>query len=128
MPKWTKAPEPLVALFTRALAALPDADTRSMFGYPAAFVRGQMFGGLFQRSMILRLSDDDRSAFVSEFHSKAFEPMPGRVMREYVVVPDVVSSSSAVLGEWLRKAYAYAAALPPKERRGARSGRRAKTR
>ena len=117
MPKWTKAPEALVALFERSTATIPDAESRKMFGYPAAFIRGQMFTGLFQSSMILRLSPDDRAQFLEEFGATAFEPMPGRVMREYVVVPDTVLGSSKLLAMWLTRSREYVSSLPAKKPR-----------
>src|SRR5262249_9560290 len=114
MPKFTKAPESLVALFTRATAALPGVEPRKMFGYPAAFVNGNMFSCLFQSSMILRLSGGDRAACTTEFGAKLFEPMPGRPMREYVAVPEALLRSPALLEVWLRKSLGYAVQLPPK--------------
>ena len=93
MPKWTKAPEALVALFAGAIEGLPDVEARKMFGHPAAFVNGNMFSCLFQSSMILRLSEPDRR----QSGAKPFEPMPGRPMREYVEVPEEVLRSS-----WMR--------------------------
>jgi hypothetical protein len=117
MPKWTKAPEALVALFTRTLATIREAEGQRMFGYPAAFIRGQMFTGLFQSSMILRLSPEDRARFLEEFPATLFEPMPGRVMREYVVLPATVLNSSKLLDGWLAKSFQYASSLPPKGRR-----------
>lgn len=114
MPKWTKAPEALVNLFGHAIEALPGVEPKTMFGYPAAFVNGNMFSSLFQGSMILRLSEQDRAACESQFGARLFEPMPGRPMREYVEVPEKILKSPTLLDTWLRKARAYAAALPPK--------------
>ncbi len=114
MPKWTKAPEQLVALFDKMLAQIPGAEIRKMFGYPVAFVADQMFCGLFQSTMMLRLSDSDRPAFMNQYGAKLFEPMPGRPMREYVVVPDLLLESRAQLERWISKSLAYASSLPPK--------------
>jgi TfoX/Sxy family transcriptional regulator of competence genes len=33
------------------VAALPEIQQRKMFGYPAAFVNGHMFAGVFQASV-----------------------------------------------------------------------------
>src|SRR5262249_50439702 len=123
MPRFTKAPEPLVALFTRATAALPGVEPRKMFGYPAAFVNGNMFSCLFQSSMILRLSEGDRATCTREFGAQLFEPMPGRPMREYMAVPEAVLRSPRLLDVWLRKSLGYAAALPPKTAKAKTTGR-----
>ena len=114
MPQFTKAPESLVALFARATAAMPGVEPRKMFGYPAAFVNGNMFSGLFQSSMVLRLSESDRARCAREFGAKPFEPMPGRPMREYVAVPEALLRSPKLLDAWLHKSHGHAAALPPK--------------
>ncbi len=124
MPKWTKAPEALVALFGRAVQEVPETETQKMFGYPAAFLRGQMFAGLFQSNMILRLSTSDRQEFLGEFKAVPFEPMPGRVMREYMVVPEAVLSSPRLLSSWVRKAHEYAASLPAKAPKAKRAATR----
>src|SRR5256885_16153135 len=116
MPKWEPSPDELVRDFAAYLAAIPDAKSRKMFGYPAAFVNGQMFAGLFERQMILRLSESDRAAFVAQTGAMAFEPMPGRPMREYVVVPEPVRMSPA-LAHWLEWSARYARSLPPKEKK-----------
>lgn len=114
MNKWRSAPEDLVRLFENALAAVPEAEKRKMFGYPCSFVNGHMFAGLHQENMILRLSDEDRARFLEFEGAGPFEPMPGRAMKEYVVVPPALIDSEESLEEWLKKAFAYAKSLPPK--------------
>ena len=116
-PKFTKAPEEMVRLFENALEDFPVVETRKMFGYPAAFVNGNMFAGLFQDEMFLRLSDEDRAAIRSEYGTKLFEPMPGRPMRGYVLVPRSVLKSPRLLRTWLTKEMEYAKTLPPKKQR-----------
>src|SRR5262249_5940456 len=124
MPKWRPAPADLVQRFETAIRSVPDAQPRKMFGYPAAFINGQMFTGLFQDSMVLRLSAEDRAVLLQRPGAKAFEPMPGRVMKEYVVVPPAVISATASLEEWLAKAAGYGRSLPPKTPKSA--GKRTK--
>ncbi len=114
MPKWTKAPDAMVALFNEMLRETPGAEIRKMFGYPVAFAASQMFCGLFQSSMMLRLSDSDRPAFMDRYASTLFEPMPGRPMREYVLVPDPLLRSPRELKGWILKSFAYASSLPAK--------------
>ncbi len=114
MPAFTKAPEEMVRLFEDAMKDFPMADQRKMFGYPAAFVNGNMFAGLFQEEMFLRLSDEDRAAIRHEYGTKLFEPIPGRPMRGYVLVPRYVLNSPRLLRMWLGKGIEYARSLPPK--------------
>jgi TfoX/Sxy family transcriptional regulator of competence genes len=116
MPAFTKPPAALVEVFERAVADMPDVQPRRMFGYPAAFTNTQMFACLFQDNMIVRLSEPDRAALARD-GVRLFEPMPGRPMREYVVVPHRVVESPSTLRAWLAKAQDYAASLPPKKKK-----------
>lgn len=117
MPKFEPAPEEMVHTFDGAMKDFPMATQRKMFGYPAAFVNGNMFAGLFQDAMFLRLSDEDRAAFRSEYGARLFEPMPGRPMRGYVLVPRFVLKSPKQLNAWVRKAMEFTGSLPPKASR-----------
>jgi TfoX/Sxy family transcriptional regulator of competence genes len=115
--KWKKAPEGLVQRFGEALPDDPEIERRLMFGYPCAFFRGHMFCGLFEDQFIVRLSDAERSVFLKQPGAKVFEPMPGRPMKEYVLVPQAVVERDALLGGWLRQALDYVAGLPPRAKK-----------
>jgi len=118
MPKWKAPPQDLVSTFERAAGTLSGAEVRKMFGYPAAFLGGNMFTGLHQDRMILRLSEQDCTILLREKGARIFEPMPGRPMREYVVVPESILASPPRLTEWLMRAQAYARTLPAKGSKG----------
>jgi|GEM_PF-1477189 len=62
--KWRKSPKALVRKFDTLVPDDPRVQRRQMFGYPAAFVAGNLFMSLFEDSLVLRLSDDDRNAFL----------------------------------------------------------------
>lgn len=113
MPKWTPAPESLVRIFEKAMKSVPEGQLRKTFGYPSATLNGNMFTGLHNDKMILRLSEPDRAA-LARLGGSPFEPMPGRPMKEYVVVPESILKSEAQLDAWLQKALAYSKTLPPK--------------
>jgi hypothetical protein len=85
-----------------------------MFGYPAAFVNGNMFAGLHQESVVVRLSEPERAEALS-VGASLFEPMPGRPMREYVVVPPAEVEDGERLSGWLDLAFRFVAAMPVKE-------------
>ena len=125
MPKWRPAPAALIQQFGRAVEGLPAVEPRKMFGYPAVFVNGNMFAGLFQDSVVLRLSAEDRGTLPG---ATPFEPMPGRPMREYVVAPTSVVDSTLQLRTWLERARSFAAALPAKQSatKAARAGKNVK--
>ena len=46
----------------------------------------------------------------------AFEPMPGRAMKGYVVLPKSVYSDDKLFGEWLDKSIRFVSSLPHKEK------------
>jgi TfoX/Sxy family transcriptional regulator of competence genes len=128
MPKWKPAPEDLVRLFYEEVArTVPEASVRKMFGYPAAFTGGNMFASLFEDSFVVRLDDSSRETLAKKPGARVFEPMPGRPMREYMVLPDSVLASSRSLRSWLLKAHAYASSLSPKRSPVAATTGRAKS-
>jgi TfoX N-terminal domain len=119
--KWRKSPpEVIETLHETVGVALPDdaaVDFRPMFGYPCYWTGGNMFFATHQEYLILRLSDEDRAAFLLLPDARVFEPMPGRPMREYVVVPPTLAADRPALQEWVMKGYRYTASLPPKEKK-----------
>jgi TfoX/Sxy family transcriptional regulator of competence genes len=112
--EWIKSPQGLIDLFAECLPDDPRIERRKMFGYPAAFVHGNMCAGLFGERMFARLSDQDRAALPGG--GSDFEPMPGRPMKAYAVIPDDVVADEAALAEVLARSAAFTAALPPKEK------------
>src|SRR5216110_404226 len=51
---WKKSPPELIAAFARVVPSGGGAERRPMFGYPAAFVNGNMFAGLHDDRVVLR--------------------------------------------------------------------------
>jgi TfoX/Sxy family transcriptional regulator of competence genes len=124
--QWRKSPEALVRRFAEIVPDDPAVQERQMFGYPAAFCRGNLFMSLFQDRVVLRLGDADRAALLALAGAAPFEPMPGRPMREYVLVPPAMVPRTAALSRWVGRSLAYAKSLPPKGAR-ASTGASAKT-
>jgi len=113
---WKPAPAELCELIHSALAGF-DCQ-KKMFGYPAYFVNGNMFTGLHEDRVILRLSQQDREAILAGGKKAVqFEPMPGRPMKQYVVVLEPVYKDPVLFHEWLDRSFKYAASLPAKEKR-----------
>jgi TfoX/Sxy family transcriptional regulator of competence genes len=115
---WSRSPQELVDWFdehTAWLLAEPGVERRKMFGYPACFANGHMFTGLHQDRWVIRLPDDARTA-LAEAGGTPFEVMPGRPMREYLVLPATLASDPAAMRPWLERALANARDLLPKKR------------
>jgi TfoX/Sxy family transcriptional regulator of competence genes len=115
MMAWKKSPPKLIAAFEKAKPKDPHVQSRPMFGYPALFVNGNMFAGTYQDKIVVRFGDERTTAGAKT--AKPFEPMPGRPMKEYVVVPEAIAKSPAKLREWVDQAHAYAKKLPAKKAR-----------
>jgi TfoX/Sxy family transcriptional regulator of competence genes len=116
MQKWQKSPPELDKTFDAAFPDDPRAERKKMFGYPAGFVNGNMFGGLWQSEIVLRLSDADRARMSADYGAAPFEPM-GRPMKGYVTVPAAIAGDSNQLRDWLKRAFDHAASLPAKEKK-----------
>jgi TfoX/Sxy family transcriptional regulator of competence genes len=126
MMEWTKSPVALIQAFDAALPNKAAVERRKMFGYPAAFVGGNMATGLFQEHLIVRLPETRRAVLLGEPGSTRFEPMPGRPMKEYVVVSPAIVSDRRALQSWIGEALTYAGSLPPKSKKSATATARAR--
>jgi TfoX/Sxy family transcriptional regulator of competence genes len=107
MPTFRKSSSELIARFGELAVLAGDADRKQMFGYPTCVLRGNMFMGLHEDSLILRLAESGRAEFTDRHGATAFEPMPGRPMKEYVVVPPALLYDDAV-SDWARRSLAHA--------------------
>lgn len=117
--EWIKSPQGLIDLFTECLPDHPRLQRRKMFGYPAVFVHGNLCAGLFQDRVFARLSDQDRANLPGG--GDHFEPMPGRPMRAYAVIPDEIVADEIRLAAVLASAVKFTAILPPKEKKAKKS-------
>lgn len=123
MAAWRKPDEALVRLLDETISGLEfdqPVDYRPMFGCPAYFTGGNMFAGVWQETVMLRLPEAERAAATAA-GGGPFEPMPGRTMREYVALPAGMVADPAEAAGWVRKAAVYAASLPPKEKKPRKS-------
>ena len=111
--QWKKTPPELVAKFDKAAPKDPKVVRKPMFGYPALFLNGNMFAGTFQDKIVARLSQAARGRALKA-GAKQFEPMPGRPMKEYVVVPAADVAKPAALAKWIEQSRTYATTLPEK--------------
>jgi TfoX/Sxy family transcriptional regulator of competence genes len=115
--KWKKVSAELSDLLDNALVEF-DGEKRMMFGCPAYFVNNNMFTSVHQDNIILRLSETERIEISTKYdEAEPFEPMKGRVMKEYMVLPEVLYSDGMEFDKWLKKSYKYTSSLPPKEKK-----------
>lgn len=119
---WVKIPKENHPVLLAALPKDPRVRTLQMFGATAATVNGNLFGGLFARSAIVKLGEDDYREAMALDGAAPFDPMgKGVVMSNTVLLPESVMDEPAELKSWLARAFAYTATLPPKKKK-ARAG------
>jgi TfoX/Sxy family transcriptional regulator of competence genes len=115
---WVKIPKENHPVLLAALPKDPRVRTLLLFGATAATVNGNLFGGLFARSAIVKLGEDDYREAMALDGAAPFDPMGrGVVMSNTVLLPESVMDEPAELKSWLARAFAYTATLPPKKKK-----------
>jgi TfoX/Sxy family transcriptional regulator of competence genes len=117
MMEWKKVSTELSDFIDTALVGF-DCIRKKMFGCPAYFVNNNMFTGVHGDSLFIRLSEQDRKEILAKFdETMVFEPVEGRQMKEYVVLPESLYSRKESLDEWLKRSYVFATSMVPKEQK-----------
>jgi TfoX/Sxy family transcriptional regulator of competence genes len=120
---WKKSPEELVTFLAENLKDVA-CQSKQMFGYPVYFINNNMFIGAHQDDLFLRLAAEDRETARATYKGiKPFEPMPGRIMKDYVTIPEKVYTDEQIFTELLAQSIHYVSSLPPKEKKKKRSKR-----
>jgi hypothetical protein len=114
MPSFDKSPAALVERFAAVMDRYPEAERKKMFGYPAAFVGGNMATGLFADSWVVRLPDAEIEP-AKAAGAGPFEPMPGKPMKAFVSIPEADIGDDAAITGWVERGLAMARSLPPKK-------------
>ncbi|HJP66679.1 MAG TPA: TfoX/Sxy family protein [Actinomycetota bacterium] len=94
----------------------PRVGVRPMFGNLAAFVNGNMFLALFGPDVAVRLPHPDRDELMKMKGAGPFEPMPGRPMKEYVLLPAAWRKDRGRAEAWVERSLRWAGDLPPKKK------------
>jgi len=114
MEKWKKSSPELGKLLEAALVRF-TCDRRMMFGSPVYMINRNMFAGVHQDNIFIRLTEADRKAILGKVAGAAqFEPLKGHIMKEYITVPETLYKDSEAFQLWLKRSHAYAASLPAK--------------
>lgn len=114
--KWQKSPQHLIDNFYALMEFFPEADLRKMFGYPCAFLNGNMFIGLHEANLVIRLPNEDRKQLFEEKLATPFEPMKGRIMREYACFTDP-DMNTEKLKKLIQVSIDFVKMLPKKEKK-----------
>jgi TfoX/Sxy family transcriptional regulator of competence genes len=112
---WKKPNEELSKFLEEKIASF-SVKKKKLFGCPAYFVNDNMLAGVFQEDIFIRLSEPDRIEIRSGYDEAVpFEPVEGRIMKEYVVLPDSLYNNPEKFQEWLDRSYQYVSLLPSKK-------------
>jgi TfoX N-terminal domain len=114
MPEFTKSPPALVERFDSIAAEYPQAQRRPTFGYPCLYVGGNMVSGLFQSSWHVRLGPAETGELLAIEGAAPFEPMPGRPMTGFTLLPPALVEDDVAIRRWVERAIAFGATMPPK--------------
>ena len=114
MPKMEKSPPELIERFDTVAADFPEATRRLTFGYPCLYVGGNMVSGLFESSWHVKLGPDERRELEAIPGSAPFEPIPGRPMTGFTLLPSSIINDDQAIRHWVQRAIDYGATLPPK--------------
>lgn len=88
---------------------------RPMFGNISAFVNGNMFFGVFGNDLFVRLSDEGKAELLKNNRASMLEPMKGKPMKDYVVLPKTWNTKPETLRSWISKSLEWSSKLPPKK-------------
>jgi TfoX/Sxy family transcriptional regulator of competence genes len=114
--KWKKNSPEMMAFTAAVLASTPGLK-KHMFGGLAYFINGNMFAGLHQDQFFLRLAAAEREDLVQKRKlAVVLEPMPGRIMQEYVAFADARKVDKRVLLKYVDRSFEYAKSLKPKKK------------
>jgi TfoX/Sxy family transcriptional regulator of competence genes len=107
------APAEKVVLYEKLVATNPRVQRKGA-AMPYTSLNGNMFSVLNKDGvLLLRLSSDDREAFVAKFKTKPVV-MYGTVMPEYVAVPDELLEKTGQLKKYFEASYEYVSSLRAK--------------
>jgi len=111
--KMPKPSEEARQAFARLVPSGPAITMKPMFGNLAGFVNGNMFAGLFGEDLFVRLPDDEAAA-VRRDGGRDFEPMAGRAMKGYVLVPDDWRARPGAVAPLVERAMELTSQMPAK--------------
>ena len=110
-----RADENSKELFRSILPDDPGITIRPMFGNISAFVNGNMFAGLFGNDLFVRVSEESRKELLDKKGASLLEPMKGKSMKEYVVIPKAWRNQPEIVRLWVTRSLDWTSRLPPKK-------------
>ena len=119
---WRKPSPDIAAILEKALGD-SGATRRMMFGCPSYALEGKLFAGVWGDRVFVRLSDADRVAALSE-GGDPFEPLEGRPLRMYALLPEAAAADREALSLWLERSRKFVGSLPRRPRKRLKASKR----
>ena len=110
-----RADENSKEFFRSILPDDPGITIRPMFGNISAFVNGNMFAGLFGNDLFVRASGESRKELLDKKGASLLEPMKGKPMKEYVVIPKAWRTHPETARLWVTRSLDWTSGLPLKK-------------
>jgi len=104
-----------VDLFQSLVPKDDRVTVRPMFGNISAFVNGNMFFGVFGNDLFVRLSSKGQLELLKNKGSSMLEPMKGKPMKDYVVLPNTWRARPETVRSWISKSLEWSSKLPPRK-------------
>ncbi len=104
----------IIAVFQKMIKAVPGVEMKGAT-CPYLSLNGNMYSSISKADVIgLRLSKDDREAFIEKYQATLYEAFPGFFQKEYVAVPASMHKDTRALRSWFRKSYDNVSSLKSK--------------
>jgi TfoX/Sxy family transcriptional regulator of competence genes len=112
--QWKK-PSPELMEYQASIMGSFTVEKKKMFGSTVYFSNGNMFTGVHEDNIFLRLSEKDRSELMAKYgEAVQFEPLKGRPMKEYMNLPPRLYRDANIFKQWLGRSLEYTKSLPLK--------------
>jgi TfoX/Sxy family transcriptional regulator of competence genes len=95
------------------LAQQTGITERKMFGGLSFLLHGNMCCGVLADHLVLRLGPAESEVALGQPHTRVMD-FTGKPLKSMVYVEPAGYASAAALRQWLERAVAFAATLPPK--------------
>ena len=111
--KSSVVPADKLALYEKLVATIPKVERKGDTN-PYTSLNGHMFSHMTPDGCLaIRLSDDDRDAFMKKYKAKAYVAY-GVIKKDWVVVPEALLKKTSELATYFERSYRYVKTLKPK--------------
>ena len=78
--------EQFVPVMDDLMLGMAEVEQGKMFGIPGYMVKGKLAVGFYEQGVIAKVGRDKAQALISGGSAQAFEPQPGRVWKDWVLL------------------------------------------